>query len=341
MIKLPYGKPIYQRLYTRFTSFPELMSFLEEESFTGYLELESWEGSGKVILKEGKVTHVVIKTIEGIFDGKVALDKIYKQVEHPECSIDVYELPEVFTEMIKEFCHAELLYYRLDSRFTDAGKLLEKLSAQKHFGLIEVEFEKPRQTGIIYLQDGKTIKIQMVTETPKKTYARDYPLKRLLKLAGERPATINVYSVQSESGSEARGLPVRGDEGGFKLKTVGTEGRFDAQKEIVREVGELFGKLESILKKVKEDFDFNYHLRKLRVELAGTYPFLDPFAGEIEYKQSEMKLLVPPAKGESLEEGLKELVLRMVDVVSPFISEGVLKQTLKPYSGLFAELGLY
>ncbi|RLB02425.1 MAG: hypothetical protein DRG59_12695, partial [Deltaproteobacteria bacterium] len=87
MIKLPYGKPIYQRLYTRFTSFPELMAFLEQEAFTGYLELESWEGSGKVILKEGIITHVVIKTIEGVFEDNIALEKIYKHVEHPECSI--------------------------------------------------------------------------------------------------------------------------------------------------------------------------------------------------------------------------------------------------------------
>ncbi len=340
MIKLPYGKPIYQRLYTRFTSFPELMAFLEQESLTGYLELESWEGSSKIILKEGEVTHVVIKTIEGVFNGKVALEKIYKQVEHPECSIDVYELPEAFTNLIKEFCHAELMYYRLDSRFTDVEKLFEKLSAQKHFGLIEVEFEKPRQTGIIYLQDGKTLKIQMVTETPKKTYARDYPLKRLLKLAGEKTATINVYRVGVRAGEKNRESPVKKLNDELRNLPDSIENRFETQKKLVTEVGELFGKLEAILKKVRKDFDFNYNLRKLRVELAGAYPFLDPFAGEIEYGESGMQLLVPPAKGENLEEGLRELVLRMIDLVSPFISEGALNQTLKQHAGMFSKLGL-
>ncbi len=341
MIKLPYGKPVYQRLYTRFTSFPELMSFLEQESFTGYLELESWEGSSKVILREGVVTHVVIKTIEGVFDGKIALEKIYRQVEHPECSIDVYELPEIFTDLIKEFCHAELLYYRLDSRFTNTGKLLDKLTAQRHYGLIEVEFEKPRQTGIIYLQDGKVIKTQMVTETPKKTYARDYPLKRLLKLAGEKTATINVYSVKAKSTGESVPSPaLRGIEKG-ELKAGDFENRFEKQKELVSKVGELFGKLETILKKVKKEFDFNYHLRKLRLELAGRYPFLDPFAGELEYKEGKMRILIPPAKNENLDDGLKELVLRMIDLVSPFISEGVMNQTMKPYSDLLQKWGVH
>ena len=340
MIKLPYGKPIYQRLYTRFTSFPELMAFLEQEAFTGYLELESWEGSGKVILKEGIITHVVIKTIEGVFEDNIALEKIYKQVEHPECSIDVYELPEVFTDLVKEFCHAELMYYRLDSRFTDLEKMLEKLKSQKHYGLIEVEFEKPRQTGIIYLQNGRVIKTQMVTETPKKTYARDYPLKRLVKLSAERAGIINVYRVKAKIAKEPIQPPfmTKGKEAETLNRT--DTAHFEVQKRMISKVGEIFSKLEVILKKVRGEFDFNYHLRKLRLELADTYPFLDPFAGEIEYRDGKMELLIPPGKGENLEDGIRELLLRMIDLVSPFIPEGVMNQILKPYSEILRGWGM-
>ncbi len=338
MIKLPYGKPVYQRLYTRFTVFSELMVFLEQEAFTGYLEIESWEGSGKIILKEGSITHVVIKTIEGVFDRNVALNKIYNQVKHPECTIDVYELPEVFTDLVKDFCHAELMYYRLDSRFTDVKKLLENLTMQKHYGLMEVEFEKPRQTGIIYLQKGEVIKTQMVTDTPKKTYARDFPLKRLLKLAGEKNGIVNVYRVKPGNDIEiVKPGKMKGTEKPVKALDM-NDSRLQMLKLTVSEVGELFSKLELILKKVKKDFDFNYHLRRLRLDLTAKYPFLDPFAGEIEYADGTMNLTVAPGKDENFEEGIRELTQRMIDLVSPLISEGVMNQTLNSHRELLRKL---
>jgi len=53
-----------------------------------------------------------------------------------------------------------------------------------------------------------------------------------------------------------------------------------------------------------------------------------------------MELLIPPGKGENLEEGIKELLLRMIDLVSPFIPEGVMNQILKPYSEILRGWGM-
>lgn len=341
MIKLPYGQPIYKRLLSRFTSFSELMSFLEEENFTGYLELDSWEGSGKIILKEGEVTHVIMRTVQGLVEGDPALKQIYRLVMQPDCFIDVYELPSSFTELVERFCHAELIYYHLDSRFTDLRKLLGKLHHQNHFGLVEVEFEKPKQLGIIYIKQGKIIKTQLVTETPKKTYSRDYPIRRLLDSASQKPALINVYRVSEKGEPQQSMAALRPKRATDSASPDGKKnGNFLKLKEVVSEIGELFSKLEILLGKLEKGLDFEYYVRRNQLELAEKYPFLDPFASEVEYKDGTLSLFVPPGRNERFLEGLRILVLMTLDTVTPFIPESVFNQTCKQHLSLMKTLGI-
>lgn len=186
-----------------------------------------------------------------------------------EGRIDAYFLSPELVTLLSTLSQHEPLYNDLSTEFTDVRGLLEKLRKEGFTGYIAAELSGGKGHGMIFLQDGDPI--GAILEEGDGDWKGLKELQEVVGRIQEAGATLNVYrSVKEEEAREEAEEQIGTALSLFQLLYSETERVIDSM--------------------VDREGAFEESFHKARVDLAETYPFLDPFVGELNFEEGAFYL---------------------------------------------------
>ncbi len=304
---LPRFKVYHENLNTYYLDIPKLVTFLKNDLFNGYIQIKTEGREFLVFFEMGEILKCLNVTDNHI--EEIPYKEIIEQLHYNEY-LNLYFLPEETTFFWANIAHATLLYPNLSSEFTDPIRLLNKLKKESLTGFVEIVM--PPEKGYIYLQEGNVIGTSSSwNEWEFKPEDNEIPVI-ITKI---EKAIFNVYKVER------------------KVEA--------ALNDLFQEVLDFFSVYMSILEENIGKKQFSILLRQQAIEKAEKYPFLDPFAGEFEYKEGIINLWSDISIAE-LAEGLKELCLEIAKKIKLLPSQKEkLKGLKEDYKELIKKLNLF
>ncbi len=287
----PKSNQIYENLSTSFTNFDELLSNLKANQTTGYMQISFWDFEGVLFLDSGSIINGV-KEIGNVRQvGNSAINSILKKAEEKDGTISVYSLSPEVVLMLAGSVQGEVKFKDLTSDFADPDKLVTKLINDKHTGYIEFLTNDHKGTAVIFLHNGDIIESFLSLED--KTFSKNETLSCIYETAADRGAVMNVYK---------SGLSVNGTE----ITTSANSSQ----------LMELWNAIIDIIEKHYKEKSFDHTFRKILIDKADKYPFLDPFAGEfiIAKNKIDFKGILPSNFNQGLGEAIIAILQQMADL---------------------------
>lgn len=266
----PKGEALYEQLSLSFTRLDAMLETLRSDRFTGYVRLTAPDYVGMVLLAGGEVASAIEEVGGQRRNSASALDGILARGADRAGTLGVFRLPPEITQLLSHFLHCEVLYRDLTSDLTSLGRLLGGLQGRRHSGYIEVRLLKSQDAATLFLWEGNLLETCLHRQGQLATGPAAQA--ELLRLAGAEGAVFTVYRTPPP-----RSTP--------EAKPAETAGR----PEELGLWGEVLRGLEAAADGTAKPGSFLAAFRRAAVELAATFPFLDPFAAELEYRDGRLR----------------------------------------------------
>jgi hypothetical protein len=303
----PRFKAYHENLNTYYVDLPKLITFLTNDLFNGYIHIK---GEGKeffIFFEMGEL----LKCLD-ISDNQIkeiSWEEITEQLHYNEY-LNIYFLPEETIFFWANLAYATLLYPNLTSEFTDPVRLLNKLKKEGLTGFIEIIMD--HEKSYIYFQEGSII-------------GTSSSWNKEMFIPGESEVSVIIGKIEKAI---------------FNVYKVEEKAEMNLDK-LLEEALKFFEKYISILEKSIGEKKFSTLWRQLALEKAEQYPFLDPFAGEFEYKKGKINLWSDISTVE-LTEGLKEVCLELAKEANLLPQQKeVLEKLKRDYKELIKRLNLF
>jgi hypothetical protein len=267
---LPKGRAAYENLNTSFIDFSELTRDLKANGFTGYVQVSFWEYEGVLFVDNGTIVNGVEETGGTRRTGQQAVGGIMRQAEEKNGSVSVYSLTAEMVTMLASMLKSELVHKDLNTDFSDLGQLLTKLQSEGHTGYVEVAVKGGKGTAMILMRSGDVVESMLSSGSDVLSGAQTLP--HIVETASSVGAVFNVY------------------------RTV-IEEAFESTAEILvgLELPQLLGVWQDVVAGVERAVDhragegsFLKAFKDTLIDGAEDYPFLDPFAGEFDYREGQI-----------------------------------------------------
>jgi hypothetical protein len=270
----PRGQPVYENLVTHFVRFDHLLEFLEEDYFSGYVELAKGPFHGMVFLENGEIIDVALENRERNVrkSGQTALSMIRQLGRARNGTVNVHRLAGEYTRTLSILTESETLYRNLSTEFSDMRATLAMLAKQRVTGHVEIHFSNPSSKAIVILCDGVPAEC-LRTRPSERVEAGIEQLNALLQESAERGAVFHIHRARHHP---APGVLKQEDSGGAK--------------EIERFLDMGFQVVSSVLNRSLGAGVFERLFNETCLEMADRYPFLDPFAAEVIYRDGFFRI---------------------------------------------------
>jgi hypothetical protein len=231
-------------------------------------------------------------------------------------------------ELLAHFLQGEVLYKDLASDLASLDRLVAGLQGRRHSGYIEVQFLKSHDAAMIFFWEGMVL--ESTWDQQGKVSAGPGVQEEIIRLAAEEGATFTIFSAQPGK----QKAEVKPAEGQTRQEQLGL------WQEVLRA-------LETAVDGPTKTGTFLAAFKRSCIGAAESFPFLDPFAAEFEYRDGRVRFEGPEPIA-ALNQGLSQAVAHCVralaaqagtrDVPGRFsaAASGLKKQ----YGGRLAELGL-
>lgn len=327
---LPKGEVVHENLRTAFVDLNSFLQTLNEDNFTGYLQVSFWDYEGVLFLEAGEIVNAFEETQEKRREGKEAVENIIRMSKQNDGRINAYRLVPEMVTLLASTSMKEATYKDLSTEFTSLDKLMEKLRKESHSGYIDIMLKDNKGGGIIFFQEGKIVEAVMSDENSGSVYGKDM-LNKIIDDAQTIGATFNVYHAGLEIGAERMGI----------AQDVDLQGATEVMQEVM-------GIIESVVDELSSRRgSFRNNFNKAQLEKSEDYPFLDPFAAEFEYKNKKITFSgkVPP---EVFVRGIKDCIDVTLDQIALEITKeelyekigSALKPTITKFGETIDDLGL-
>ncbi len=160
------GNDMWVNLKTSFVDINELLLFLKNQKFSGYLYFEFSDSQCALFLQAGDVVNGLVALEEERNVGSRAVKRILvRSRQDQDGTIKVTQLPLANMQFLSAAygLSVRLLHKNLSSKYSHLGEFLEKLRYENFSGCIEVWFPVDDCHGIIFIEDGR-IKAIMTEE---------------------------------------------------------------------------------------------------------------------------------------------------------------------------------
>ena len=312
----PRGEVVHKNLSTAYTDLPALLSTLKSEGFSGALEVEFPEHQGALFIRSGEVINAEAsmggdskRTI-----GPDAIRALLALSHQKDGVISLYHLAPDRVTLIANSLQQEILFKGLSTDFTRLDRLLVKLREDKHDGFVEVLSKGHQVLGVLYLTEGEPVEvfINSMESDPSMTGKKSIPV--FIENAIRQGALFNVYRTLSKT-PRVKEEPVKKKEEPTRKreellmpkeeppKVRGPEGA----RELIPVFQEILSKTERLVDGVTKRGTFLNTFKQSLVEHAEAFDFLDPFAGEFDYRDGIIRF-VGEAKEKDFARGLVESV---------------------------------
>lgn len=258
---LPKGQTVHENLNTSYTNFDQLLQDLKSNQFTGYVKVSAWQYEGVLFVDMGNLVNVV-EEVEGRRRvGMTALESLRNKAKEKDGSVSVYRLEGELVTLVAGSAQRNALYEQLSSDLTSLDRLINKLQKEKVTGHIEVAL--PEGAGMVFMQNGGIL--QSYYAANGHSLQGDSALVRIKELS-DRGGSFNVY---------------RSD----PLASLGQE---NVRLELIEVWQMVLAAAESGVDRATQDGAFALAFKRACADHADDYAFLDPFAGEFEFKKGHI-----------------------------------------------------
>ena len=280
----PRDRPIYTNLSTSFTDFEALLADLAARKFDGCVEAVFPGYRGVLLLANGEVTSAVEERDTKRLTGGEATHGIVQQAKEKGGSLSIYALAPEMLRRALSTVDGEVLYRDMTSSFTDLERLIAKLEEDGLSGYVEILFEADLGTATVFIESGRTVACVLYADGQSATGPEVY--ESVLLQCRSSPASFNVYRSLGEPtpGPEAAPAPLPArPEAPTILSGDTLRGR------VLAVWSEVLACVEGVADGLSRPGRFTSAWKEVLVARAITYPFLDPFAAEFEYKEGAIR----------------------------------------------------
>ena len=267
----PRGEVRHQNLLTAYTDFSALITTLKSEGFSGTVEVEFPGNKGVLFIASGEIINAEANrgSDPRRLLGQEAARHLLSLSNQKDGILQVYRMDPDRVAAVTGTLESEILYKDLSSDFTRLDRLVLKLKEEKHTGFIEILTKDQNPAGVLFLQDGEIADLFTATESGASVVEKK-TAPVFLENAVKQGAIFNVY--RSNGKMTSKPTPAKG---------TGT-------KDLIPILQDVLSRVEKLVDILVLRGAFRKGFRKALIEKSADYPFLDPFAGEFEYRDGSV-----------------------------------------------------
>lgn len=319
MILIPKEKPVIENLNSYYLDIGKLFEHYQGELGAGGMYFRSPSAEGVVFFDKDELLSGAFRNKEGESQGKTAIDRIMETAQRDNFTISIYEIDYEKVFFWANIPFAKEIYKDLSTEFTDLQGLMKKMSSEKLTGYISVSIHNGEEEGIIFFNNGEIVGGSYSWgEGEFNNTEKD--LQALTQKTKDLGGTFTVSRI----------VPA---EGKGKRKGAAAPGK-GPLPDVYRMLEGLLGICERVIQSDKKiRTDFNTLLKNQFLKKVEEFPFLDPFEGEFEYSEGEVKY-----RGDADEEEVaKGVILCVKEMAEELEMTSRLKNELEPWSEKYAK----
>ena len=275
MIVVPYEDPVFEELNTYYLDMSRVLEHFRGSIGSGAVHLRSQDSEGVIFFDADDVLNASFQGPSGELSGQDAVQEIFNKSREHDYSVNVYRIDQDKILYWANIFFARPIYKDLSSEFTDLQGLIKKQQEENLTGYIVVYINLDQ--ALLFFSSGELIGAAYswardeLNRTPQK-------LDEVFERIQNHGALLNVYNIAPQNDITVE----------WSENTTVEEETIESD-DIYAMLEELLDKTEKVVsnsRSVKEEF--STLLRKKFLEKANSYPFLDPFAAEVEYKDGKI-----------------------------------------------------
>jgi hypothetical protein len=275
-------------------------------------------GSGAIYLKGPGEEGAIFQDKDGEFGGKTAVKRLMDATGDSNFVIDIYGIDPEKIYFWANVRGAKKIYKNLSTEFTDLEGLIKKMSTEKLTGYIDISINNGEEGGLIFYNNGEIIGGSYSRGKGELNGSKDSQ-KKLIEKTKQLGGVFHVSEISLTKKKETNEP--------LNIRERPTSN-------VLRALEELLGIFERMVtsdKKIKTDF--HTLLKKILIEKADKYAFLDPFAGEFKYSHRKITFL-----GDASDEDLVNALIESVeDLAGELGILPMLADKLAPWSQKYAK----
>ena len=283
VMMFPKDRPVYENLNTSFIHFEELLTDLAARRFTGFVRVAFRGYEGVLFVSAGEVLNAVVERDQRTASGETAMAEIVHQARERGGSISVYELAALLLDLLARLVDSETVYRDLTTSFTSPDRLIDKLQSEGHTGYVEATLGEGRGYGMIFFEQGEAV--EAVLSDDKESVSGPTIVDAIIQAANSVGASFNVFRAPRVATPAPPSVP---GISGPAVATVAPAAPAMSTADIVILWQEVLAATEQVVDGFSSKGRFLTAFKEALVEHASTYPFLDPFAAEFEYRDGQV-----------------------------------------------------
>lgn len=336
----PKGEVVHRNLSTAFTDFNALLSTLKSGDFSGLIEIEFPEGRGVIFIDSGEVINAEAKMgndPKGVI-GHEAIQALLTLSKEKNGSINIYQLAPERVAIVASHLENEILFKGLSTDFTRLDRLLLKLREEKHNGFIEILTKEHQAMGVLFLEGGEPVEMFTTPESGPSIFGRK-SIPIFVENAIKQGAIFDVYrsqgkilkkEIKEKEIQEIKEMKVikeaRETKETGEIKEIRGSAGGEPLKELIFIFQEILSKAEKLINGAPKGKGLFYKaFNASLIEKSEEFPFLDPFAGEFEFREGTIQFT-----GEA---GAKDFTKGIVECLAATLShleKELLKEKMLP-----------
>ena len=262
MIVFPREEPVVKNLNSYYLDLSRLIEHCQGQLDSGAIHFKSAAAEGVVFFDKDGPLEGVYESREDKLLGKQAVERLLHSTNADNYIVGVFKIEAHEVYYWTSILGAKRVYEDLSAEFTDLEGLIRKMALEKLSGYIEIFLGQSGEVGLIFFRNGLILGGAYSREKDSLDRSRE-SRDGIIQKAKEKGGVFHVSRISAarpETGDGAREVP---------------------RQNILGSVEELLPALETLIRRKKSaKGNFDTLLRKKFIDLAETYPFLDPFAGE-------------------------------------------------------------
>jgi len=274
----PRGEVLHKNLSTAFTDFPALLSTLKTGDFSGIIEIEFPESKGVIFVDSGEIINAEAKigADSKRIIGQEAIQTLLTLSNQKDGVINIYRLSPERVAIVASNLQHEILFKGLSTDFTRLDRLLLKLREEKHNGFIEILTKEHQAMGVLFLEGGEPVEMFTTPESGPSVFGRK-SIPIFVENAIKQGAIFDVYRSQGKILKK-------------EIKEKKVPGRGEELKELIPILQEILSQAEKLVDGAsKRKGLFDKVFKESLMEKSEEFTFLDPFAGEFEYREGTIQ----------------------------------------------------
>ena len=294
----PKGEVIHKNLSTAFTDFNALLSTLKSGDFSGIIEIEFPENKGIIFVDSGEIINAEAKIgpdPKGMI-GPEAIQALLTLSKQKDGLINIYQLAPERVAIVASNIQREILFKGLSTDFTRLDRLLLKLREEKHNGFIEVLTKEHQAMGVLYLVGGEPVEMFTTPESGPSVFGRK-SIPIFVENAIKQGAIFDVYRSQGKifkkeiKEKEIKEIPETKEIREIKeIKEIKGPGGGEDLRELILIFQDILSKSEKLINGASKGKGSFYKVfKESLIKKSEEFPFLDPFAGEFEFKEGTIQ----------------------------------------------------